>query len=43
MLTQLSTIKSRLGIPEADTTTNDALLTSAVKAISAEQALRFEP
>ena len=34
MLTQLSTIKSRLCIPEADTT-NDAFLTSAIKAISA--------
>src|SRR5579864_4417532 len=34
MLTQLSTVKSRLAIPEADTT-NDALLTSAIKALSA--------
>jgi hypothetical protein len=34
MLTQLSTVKSRLAIPEADTT-NDALLTSAIKAVSA--------
>ena len=34
MLTQLSTLKSRLAIPEADTS-NDALLTSAIKAISA--------
>jgi hypothetical protein len=34
MLTTLSTLKSRLPIPEADTT-NDALLTSAIKALSA--------
>jgi hypothetical protein len=34
MLTQLSTVKSRLAIPEADTT-SDALLASAIKAISA--------
>lgn len=34
MLTQLSTLKSRLAIPEADTT-SDALLTSAIKALSA--------
>jgi hypothetical protein len=34
MLTQLSTVKARLSIPEADTT-NDALLTTAIKAISA--------
>jgi hypothetical protein len=34
MLTQLSTVKARLAIPEADTN-NDALLTSAIKATSA--------
>ena len=34
MLTQLSTVKARLAIPEADTT-NDALLTAAIKAVSA--------
>src|SRR5579864_3614695 len=34
MLTQLSTVKARLAIPEADTS-NDALLTSAIKAVSA--------
>ena len=34
MLTLLSTIKSRLSIPEADTS-NDALLTSAITALSA--------
>ena len=34
MLTQLSTVKSRLAIPEADTT-SDALLTSAIEAVSA--------
>src|SRR2546426_10513792 len=33
MLTQLSTVKSRLSIPELDTT-YDGLLTSAIKAIS---------
>jgi len=33
MLTQLATIKSRLAIPDADTT-NDALLTNAIKALS---------
>lgn len=34
MLTQLSTVKSRLAIPDADTT-SDALLTAAIKAVSA--------
>src|SRR5512140_3431673 len=34
MLTQLSTVKARLAIPEADTT-NDAILTAAIKAVSA--------
>ena len=34
MLTQLPTVKSRLAIPDADTT-NDAILTSAIKAVSA--------
>ena len=34
MLTQLSTLKSRLSIPDSDTT-NDAILTSAIKAVSA--------
>jgi hypothetical protein len=34
MLTQLATIKSRLAIPP-ETTTNDALLLSAIKAVSA--------
>jgi len=34
MLTQLTTLKSRLGIIETDTT-NDALLTNAIKAVSA--------
>ncbi|HTL56239.1 MAG TPA: hypothetical protein VL361_11210 [Candidatus Limnocylindrales bacterium] len=34
MLTQLSTLKSRLGILDTDTT-NDALLTDAIKAVSA--------
>jgi hypothetical protein len=33
MLTQLSTAKSRLAIPDADTT-SDAILTSAIKAVS---------
>ncbi len=34
MITQLSTIKSRLAIPDADTT-SDAILTAAIKAVSA--------
>ncbi len=34
MLAQLSTVKSRLAIPDADTS-HDALLTSAIKAVSA--------
>ncbi|HWW03045.1 MAG TPA: hypothetical protein VNZ64_25315 [Candidatus Acidoferrum sp.] len=34
MITQLATIKSRLAIPDADTT-NDALLTAAIKAVTA--------
>ena len=34
MLTTLSTVKARLSIPEADTT-NDALLTTAIKTVSA--------
>src|SRR5512140_3612744 len=34
MLTQLSTVKARLAIPEADTT-NDAIITAAIKAVSA--------
>ncbi|HWW00462.1 MAG TPA: hypothetical protein VNZ64_12250 [Candidatus Acidoferrum sp.] len=34
MITQLTTIKARLAIPDADTT-NDALLTAAIKAVSA--------
>ncbi len=34
MLTQLTTLKNRLGIPEIDTT-NDALLTTAIQAVSA--------
>ncbi|HWW00458.1 MAG TPA: hypothetical protein VNZ64_12230 [Candidatus Acidoferrum sp.] len=34
MITQLTTVKSRLTIPDADTT-NDALLTGAIKAVSA--------
>src|SRR5262245_11115754 len=34
MLTQLSTLKTRLGILESDTT-NDALLANAIKAVSA--------
>ncbi len=34
MITQLATLKSRLAIPDADTTT-DALLTAAIKAVSA--------
>ena len=34
MLTQLPTVKSRLAIPEADTT-NDAILATAIKAVSA--------
>jgi hypothetical protein len=33
MITQLSTIKARIAIPDADTT-NDALLTAAIKAVS---------
>ena len=33
MLTQLPTLKARLAIPDADTT-NDALLTAAIKAVS---------
>jgi hypothetical protein len=34
MLTQLSTLKSRLSIPDSDTT-SDALLTNAIKSVSA--------
>ena len=34
MLTQLSTVKARLAIPDVDTT-NDALLTAAIEAVSA--------
>jgi hypothetical protein len=34
MLTTLSTVKTRLGISESDTT-NDAILTAAIKAVSA--------
>ena len=34
MLTQLATVKVRLAIPEADTT-NDAILTAMIKAVSA--------